>query len=588
MLEQQRAQWKRQASKSIGNRHTRAFSRARSKSLGERHVHGLATSEGGKAPFNLEFLAARSLLGSQSTMPTVHVTKPSNSSTHSKAYSHSHSRSAHSCTHTSHSRAYSHSHSHSLTASNSSKSSRNPRGHSRSGSWSRTALLKAGALCGIVQDESYTAPPGERLPSSSRVDVQGVIHLTAPTNAEGMSDASKVSPPPNVPTDEVGIAITSTPPSEHSLDLIAPGHSYVSGLRRQQSERERRRSSKHTQGSSEYAGPHPSVIDSNLPQLGVASIVSMRHRLPPRATIYPPISPIAHPYRTASGYPEHVDGTASEGAMLKVTEGHVTTESGTVHTLSPHISLTHADFERYGVGEALVYASVLRSDGVSETKNADVGNNSSRMALLRPPGEQSPSRETVVFQHEGSDTASMMINTPPSLTNSTIQMVMSAFNNPDDLDEFQDLFYKPVPTSEHQHQESSVTINQVPVDVRSSASSSPLTHLVRKLSEEVNSRRDPSRTPSDMTYLQKSESQDLPLSESGAKFVLVDSIRSSSPPPMESSSQTHLPIQGEKESITQPVTVILEDVDSSYTASVLEGPSTERENDTFGKNEWST
>ncbi|KAG6377339.1 hypothetical protein JVT61DRAFT_15130 [Boletus reticuloceps] len=80
-FEQQRAQWKHQAARSLGNKHTRSFSRARSKSLGERHVRlGRHTSESSKAHLNFEFLAARTLLGSQSMMPVVHVTKPCSTS----------------------------------------------------------------------------------------------------------------------------------------------------------------------------------------------------------------------------------------------------------------------------------------------------------------------------------------------------------------------------------------------------------------------------------------------------------------------------------------------------------------------------
>ena len=570
-FEQQRAQWKHQASKSLGNKHARSFSRARSKSLGEKHVR-LAhhTSESSKAQFK-ELLAARTLLGSQSTMPIVHVTKPSNSSSHSKAYSHSHSQSAYSCSHSSRSHAYSHSHSHSLTTSNSSKSSRHPppRGHSRNGSWSKTAFLKAGVLCGIGQDDSHTTD--EKVPSSSRVDVQGIIHIGDSTNAEGVSGAAKVSPTPSVPSGEVGIAISSSPP-EGSFDLT------MSEPRHQEADQESRWSSKHTHKSSEYAGPHPSAIDSNLPRLGSASGVSLRHRLPPRAAIHPPISPIAHPYQSTT---VQLGDKGSEGATLKVTEAHAAMESGTPH---PHISLSHADFERYGVGEALVYASHPRPEEVPDAKQVDVQSESSPVAELPPPREQSPSCETVALPPEERDTYSLAMTSAPSLTNSTIQMVMSAFDDPDDLDEFQDLFYKPYSASGGQRREPSVAICQVPADVHSSTSSSPLTHLLRKLSEEVNSQRDPSRTPSDPILPQKSESQDDQSNQSGTKFVFMDLARSSSSPaPMESTSQLHVPIQEGSESTAQPVMVIPEDVNSSYTSSVLESPFEEQENDTFGK-----
>lgn len=578
-FEQQRARWKQQASKSLGNKHTRSFSRARSKSLGARHAHGLHTSESSKAQFNLEFLATRTLLGSQSTMPTVHVTKPCSSSSHSKAYSYSHSQSACSHSHTSNSRAYSHSHSHSLTTSNSSKSSRNllPRGHSRNGSWSKPAFLKAGVLCGIGQDESYIASADEKVPSSSRVDVQGTAHIGDAANAEGVSDMIKVSPFQCTSGGEVGIAITSSPPVEGCFDLKVPGHPYVSASRHQESDQESRWSSRYTHKSSEYAGPHPSTIDSNLPRLAIASNVSLRHRLPPRAAVYPQIAPIVHPYRSALTHSERVGGKGSEGATLKVTVGQEATELATFY---PHLSLSHADFEQYGVGEALVYASHPQSE---EVPKASVKSTLSLAVKLLPPEEQSSMRETIVSQPEELDTSSLAVGSPPSLTNSTIQMVISALDNPDDLDEFQDLFYKPHPASRDQHQESSAIINQVPTDVHSSAASSPLTHLVRKLSERIHGRRDPSRTPSDPARLQRSESQDYPSNESGTKFVFMDPARSSSSPsPMESSSQTHVPIQSGSEFTAQSGMVIPGDVNSCYTASVLESPLEENENDTFG------
>jgi len=577
-FEQQRAQWKQQASKSLGNKHTRSFSRARSKSLGERHIRlGHHTSENSKAQFNLEFLAARTLLGSQTTMPTVHVTKQSSSSSHSKAYSHSHSQSAYSCSRSSRSRTYSHSHSHSLATSNSSKSSRHlpPRGHSRNGSWGKTALLKAVALCGIARDESYATD--EMVPSSSRADVQGTVHIGHSTNAEAASDEAKVSLSPSVPSGEVGIAISSSlPPSEGSLhlDMSEPRH-----LER---DLESRWSPKHTHKSSGYAGPHPSAIDSNLPPLGVASDVSLRHRLPPRAVIHPPIAPIAHPYRSMTARPERVGDKRNESATLKVTDGQGAMEPGTGRVPYPHISLSHADFERYGVGEALVYASLPRPKEVPGPKQADVQTESSPTAELGLQ-EQSPC-ETIVVQPEERTTSSLAISNIPSLTSSTIEMVMSAFDNPNDLDEFRDLFYKPRPASGGQHREPWVIINQVPTDVRSSTSSSPLTHLVRKLSEEVNSQRDPSRTPSDSILLHGTESQENRSNQSGSKFVFMDLTRtSSSPRPMESSSQLHVPIQEGSESAAQPVMVIPDDVNSFYTSSILENPSEDHENDTFGK-----
>ena len=503
-------------------------------------------------------------------MPIVHVTKPSSSSYHSKAYSHSHSQSAHSHSHSSHSRVYSHSHSHSLTASNSSKSSRNltQRSHFRNASWGKSALWKAGSLCGLGQDESYATD--DKVPSSSRVDVQGVVRIGGSANAEGLADVAKDSPSPS---GEVGIAISSSPPLEDSFDPD----------RHRDGDKESRWSSRHTHKSSEYAGPHPSAIDSNLPQFGGASDISLRHRLPPRAPIHPPIAPIAHPYRSATE-PVGNQGCKDAVTSVKVIEGHEAMELSPGCTPHPHISLSHADFERYGVGEALVYASLPRPPQATESKAVDAQSQSSPATELPSPQEQSLSCDTVVLQSEGRDSPSVAMNSVPSLTSSTIQMVMSAFDNPDDLDEFQDLFYKPHSASGSQHQEPSVSINQVPTDVHSSPSSSPLTHLVRKLSEEVNSRRGPSRTPSDSASLQRSGSQDDRANDSGSKFVFMDVARpSASPPPTGSTSQLHVHIEEGDESTAQPVLVIPEDVNSFYTSSVLDMSLEDNENDTFGE-----
>ena len=224
-------------------------------------------------------------------------------------------------------------------------------------------------------------------------------------------------------------------------------------------------------------------------------------------------------------------------------------------TIHPHLSLGHADFEQYGVGEALVYASLPRS---TETKPADAES----PPPLEEPEEQSTSSEIVVFQREESDMASIAV-APPSLTNSAIQMVVSAFNNPDDLDEFQDLFYRPQHTIGDGEVRTGLTVGvELPMDVRSSASSSPLTHLVRKLSEEVHRG---SRTPSDLVQ----RGQD-PSSESVPDgIVFVGLAQSASPPPLTPGS-----LQGEA---TQRV-MVPEDVGSVYMASVLE-----QENDTFGE-----
>ncbi|KIJ14660.1 hypothetical protein PAXINDRAFT_169592 [Paxillus involutus ATCC 200175] len=602
-LQRQRDQWKLQASKSLGNKHTRSLSRVRSRSVSENHVRGRRKSEGGKGQSHLEFLAARTLLGNQSVMPMVHVSKPSgSSSSHSKSYSHSHSQSSHSHTHS----QTSHSHSYSLTTSNSSKSSRNPHrhGHSRNGSWGKTALMKAGALCGVGKNDSYNTPEDDKPPLFSRVDEPSGVSLGNPATGalDDVHFDRMVSPVPSVPIGEVGVAISSPPPERNAFpnlnmeDLSMPGHpfsgdpsyprSYGVGHDTQE---EAHATPKHMHKSSEYAGPHRSAFDPNLPPPTATSDVSMRHRLPPRANVH--LGTAAHPYGLAlaqMGEPA-VSGMGGHGAVLQVPRTG-TSESPAGHDLNPHLSLTNPDFERYGVGEALVYASFPRPEDIIRPKAGDVRQPSPpevesphRMDEVKTR-EQSPSRDTVVQAIQETPGGSSELSSDPPSTAPTADVAARVFDSSDDLDEFQDLFYQPphCSSSGDEHRESSIISRQITCDLPSSESGSALTNLVRSLGEEMEELRALTLTPSDSTRQHRSEDHaNRTSSTSGLKYVLLDPARalSSSPIPMDSPTQVPFPIQQEGEPATQLSVVIPEDVVSSAASSVLESPE---ENDTFG------
>ncbi|KAF9225689.1 hypothetical protein BS17DRAFT_557425 [Gyrodon lividus] len=535
-------------------------------------------------------------------MPTVHVSKPSSSSSHSKSYSHSNSQSTHSYTN---SHTYSHSHAYSLSTSSSSKSSRNPhhRGHSRNESWGKTALMKAGAICGVGQTDHHSMAVDEKALSSSRADEP----LGDPSGGErALDDAHvdrEVSSSPTVPSGEVGIAISSTPtPDDDALPipnmegLSMRDHPYTrdpsyprSRGGGQDTQEETRDTLKRTHKYSEYAGPHLSTFDPNLPPRTASSDVSMRHRLPPRATAH--LGAIAHPYGSAQTRKQA--GKGGQRAALRV-PGAGVSESSAGCAFSPHISLTNTEFVRYGVGEALVYASYPRPDGSIRTRDGDVQQVLS--PVVEPPfcmdkgkaKEQFQSRDTVDQPVEETSGASheLVSNDPPSMSASTATVVMPVFGSTDDLDEFQDLFYKPPPRSScgNENQEPSVTSKQIPTDVHSSESESALTTLVRSLGEEMNELRDPSRTPSGSTCPQRSLNHaDQTWSDSAPEYVSLDLSRSdsSSPSPVESSAQMCSPIQQEGKPPVQLSTDVPEYVISSPASSVLETPS-ENENDTFG------
>ncbi|KIJ62118.1 hypothetical protein HYDPIDRAFT_95007 [Hydnomerulius pinastri MD-312] len=377
-------------------------------------------------------------------------------------------------------------------------------------------------------------------------------------------------------------------------DLVIPGHPYAHGPSYPRHhgavpdiQENTQRTSKHTHKSSEYAGPHPSAFDPNLPPRTATSDVSMRHRLPPRAPVH--LGPISHPYASVLAQAGDQSGRGGSGALPPLPSAAVFAG----RDFDPHISISNADFERYGVGEALVYASLPRLEDVMKAKELSLQD------TLPPEAEptrvdkgkareRSPTPQTIVQPHEEGSVgmSEPVFSASPPMPEYSEHMAMPVFDNPDDLDEFHDLFYKPPPRSSpgEGNKEPSVISKGIPSDVRSSRSGSALTNLVRSLSEGISELRDHSRTPSDPMRHQTSESHaDQTSSEGGGNYVFLDLARSyaSSPVPMESSA-VRLPIQQEDEHGVQSSAGVPEDVMSSRASSVLEGTLEETENDTFG------
>ncbi|KAJ7094588.1 hypothetical protein B0H15DRAFT_904537 [Mycena belliarum] len=279
ILEHQRRKWQMQAAGSFQNTRARSLSRARAKSL---------TQRGGQTgQSNMDFLAARSLLGNQNLVPVVPVR------THSRTASRSATTNTIGTTsfNTRTSRT-SHSHSNSLVKT----TSKSSHGHSRQESWSRSALNKAAALC---YPDGFISPVDERangLETALRTGGTKVIRLADPaldTNSQlnVSSPRNGASPTPSTTSDAfMGIAVGTPPADGSSLEhesIHLPSHPYAKGGTVTYPYQPVAPAA--TKGA-DYAGPHPAVVVLNPnPQ-----DFSARHRLPPQPSI------AHHPYASPS------------------------------------------------------------------------------------------------------------------------------------------------------------------------------------------------------------------------------------------------------------------------------------------------
>ncbi|KAG1790035.1 hypothetical protein EV424DRAFT_1460471 [Suillus variegatus] len=542
-LEEQRRQWQHQASHSLGNSRTRSLSRARARSLSRSHGH---KSEGSTT---LEFLAARTLLGGQSITPTINVARTS----HSRSHSHSHTRS--NSRGRSSSYSFTHSQSHSLGRSNSQRSLADPQPqsarHARNDSWGKTALLKACAPCGDISDLLGTPVDSKKTALEPMPEETKVIHLTDPADPshneadEGSVIVIGISPAPTTSSGEEYL----NPSSEHGLQ--------------------------HSLKMSDYAGPHPSAYDAQLPSNTATNDVSMRHRLPPRA-----MQPGAINF-TSLRY--CIDNSVLP--TLPVPPTAAQEDNG--FTSDNHISISRPDFEKYGVGEVLVFAAPSRDEQESDSEDQSLG-------TIIPRQQDTLSR--ILDKGKAKDLTSTPIASDNSLVNpgyplisvtavegrdstyspgtlrtatniTSAHLVISALDN-DDLDEFQDYGKSSV-----KHQDTSETSRGIPSDIHSSYSGSALTNLMRSMSEigELHV------AASDISYGQRSGGPgDQRSDELSQTYIFMDMSRTSSPVQVDPCAVTQSPAQ----LYDAPFEVgVPEDIESSRASSLL---IASQENDTFG------
>jgi len=219
----------------------------------------------------VEFLATRTLLGNQFAAPIIHARTPSDSTQTQQTRSG-----------TSHARTISSS------------------GLSRAGSKGKAALRAATVLC-ISGDK--TSPQTERFEAISRNDSRGNdTHIEVSPRKPDVKPSP--SPPVTSPSD-VGVALSSPPPSAEEDRDEPPRLAYVQDHPYAQAGRSASRRS-HARSSSDYAGPHPSAVSIAAPAAALTSDMSARHRLPPHAALHPYASALAYPNSASSQSPSAV------------------------------------------------------------------------------------------------------------------------------------------------------------------------------------------------------------------------------------------------------------------------------------------
>ncbi|KAJ7904708.1 hypothetical protein B0H14DRAFT_3421462 [Mycena olivaceomarginata] len=310
---------------------------------------------------NVEYLAARSMVGNQDVVPVLprrHARSTSQGGTNTVGTTTFNTRT-------------SHSHSNSLVKTTSKSSLSQSYGHSRNNSWTRTAIKKAAALC---YDDNIS--PADEKAGGLETAIRGVgtkvirladpaqllVDMSGPLSA--LSPRNDVSPVPSGTSDHMGIAI-STPPNDNNSDrdsIHLLSHPYAQGG----VSFPHRTAAPVTKGA-DYAGPHPAapVVISD------PNDFSARHRLPPQAQAALAYHPYAQPSSRRDSY--QIPGVVREilpGELLyspfmserSTTPDEDREERGVYDAYGRHRKSTATILDTVGLGETLAYA-------VEEEKN---------------------------------------------------------------------------------------------------------------------------------------------------------------------------------------------------------------------------
>lgn len=500
ILDHQRKKWQMQAQSSFQNSRARSLSRARTKSLNSKQAKQVETGTV-KHP-HIDFLAARSLLGNQDPMNISTKARLRTASQPTSSGGPTFSRS---------------SHTHSNSLSKTSKSSKShSQGHSRNESWGKkVAKTTGGALCGF--DASALTPTEEKkLPFDDALAGDGtrVIRFEDPPTVRDsvvrLTPPQGPSPTPSAGSDlRMGIAL-STPPMdiEDRESIRLPAHPYAQGGRYAYTSPPSR--------GSDYAGPHPSSVAGGDPE---RLDVSQRHRLPPRALNHPyaqyadrdsysdndRIIPNPRPDSNISPASKMWAQLSPNGKVQEILPEEIR-YSPVVHAKGAGANIRHSGniFDTIGLGEALFSAGEARGSkdsglGASEEQGvrgqADgiphpYSNFRQPVAydVTRPLYFYKPAAEKPLPRQPGDDDVAAtstpqrpaLAHESSSSTNRTPETNSSQasprpLGSPDDLEHFQDLFYRP---------------SQVigPALSRNASSRSGLTTLANQLNQEFGER----------------------------------------------------------------------------------------------------
>ena len=405
-------------------------------------------------------------------------------------------------------------------------------GLSRAGSKGKAALRAATVLC-ISGDK--TSPQAERLDAVSRSDSRGNdTHVeVSPRKPDVKSSPS----PPVTSSFDVGVALSSPPPSAEGDYDEPPRPAFVQDHPYAQSGRSASRRS-HARSSSDYAGPHPSAVSIAAPAAALTSDMSARHRLPPHAALHPYASALAYPNSSSSQSPSAVPSALpSESTQAPRLSDARETQRGARHA--------YALSNRFS-GEPLAFADALLY-GPQRRLSADSGlgdseNHSEAPASAAQPFTPLPNFIfTTPLEHQRLDPAHgstflslssihTVPSSPPETLNPpvfTASMLSYSLHSPhtsladeplqgsgssspqqspqpfggiEDLERYRNLFYRPrgpglsrTPSSEHRRMLSRDTGSLVAVDTSSNSrvsGGSSLTALTRQLSNELEAIQD--------------------------------------------------------------------------------------------------
>jgi serine/arginine repetitive matrix protein 2 len=519
-LDEERKQWHAQATKSIGNKATRSLSRGRSKSLNHkdsrRHRKDPSFGMG-----NIDFLTARTLLGSQGVAPTIIVRPPGSQETRTQSGSGTMS-----------SKCHSHSTSHATQSSQGA--------HRRNDSWGQHALKLAkytasGALCGI-QDQSQTSPMDEKgmaiegaikatdtkviqlRRQHDSLEKEDFIVIEKPDFAAPVPDATEedlamgpgynkgASPTPSGTTGRgVGIALSTPPPSDdHSQEtyesMNIPDHPYAQGARYSYHPHQPTAldfSHERIARGSDFAGPHPSSPEMRPLDFNVrTNEMSMRHRFPPQANL-PSLPHMAHPYAMGS-YPAELH-TNPEGLVdldedeprdtnfefgassERLEHAYARMSTGNQDPLEVGEALT--SFRRqgnrdtvFGLGEQAMEKSQATTEP-AETRRTSINSQTTPLRIRRKPVSYADYEDISPAspEAEASTPSSEHLNAPKyrrEASSSTVghssgsspQHSPRPLGNVDDLEHFHDLFYKPDQSNPEASATSSLVSHAAPSD----------------------------------------------------------------------------------------------------------------------------